>query len=174
MIERHHDGHFFEKFLELRFVELRLLNSFGGSVQACVPSFDFVDTTEASSAYFLDNGVIVEIIDFFHFDKLIPLDFDFFNILYVFRSLRQDVFLVVLDCPIFSLMNCQVHLRNRGISELSCFLFFEPMVDVEIMIERGYVMKRGFTFWFAGTGFSNRYGWLGMSLGNTCLLAHWN
>jgi hypothetical protein len=88
MIKRHHDDHFFEKFLELGFVELRLFDSFGGSVQTCVPGLDFVDTAEASAADFLENGVILKIIDFFHFDKIIPLDLDFLNILYVFHSLR--------------------------------------------------------------------------------------
>ena len=88
MIKRHHDDHFLEKFLELGFVELRLFDSFGGSVQTCVPGFDFVDTAKASAANFLENGVILKIIDFFHFDKLIPLDLDFLDILYVFHTLR--------------------------------------------------------------------------------------
>jgi hypothetical protein len=87
MIKRHQDDHFFEKFLELGFVKSRLFDSFGGSVQTCVPGFDFVDTTETSAANFLENGVILKIIDSFHFDKLIPIDFDFLDILYVLHSL---------------------------------------------------------------------------------------
>jgi len=41
------------------------------------------------------------------------------------------------------------------------------MMKVEIMIERGNIVKRCFALLFAGTRFVKGYGWLGMDLGNT-------
>ncbi len=84
VVEGHHDGHLFEEFFVFGFFELGFLDSFGGAVEACVSCFDFVDTSETAATDFLEDGVVLKIVSFFHFNELIPLDFYFLNFTEVF------------------------------------------------------------------------------------------
>jgi hypothetical protein len=133
VIERHHDNHFFEKLLEFSLVKLRFLHSFSGSVQSSVTGLDFVYTAKSSAPDFFNDCIILKVIEFFHFNKFVPLDLDFFNILQVLDCLGDGFLLVVFNNPILSLMDFIVNLRSGGI-DMRNGLLFESMMEIEVMI----------------------------------------
>ncbi len=96
------------------FFQLRLLDTFGRSVKASVTGFDFVNAAETATADLLEDWVIFEIVSFFHFNKLIPPDFDLINFSKIFDGVDGRFFMVVLDFPVFGFMGIDGDWRNVG------------------------------------------------------------
>lgn len=96
------------------FFQLRLLDTFGRPVEASVAGFDFVDAAETAAADFLEDWVILKIVSFFHFDKLIPPDFDLLNFSKIFDVIDGRLFMVVLYFPVFGLVGIDGDWRTVG------------------------------------------------------------
>lgn len=90
--------------------ELGLFDSLGGSIDACVPGLNFVNAAEPAPSDLFQHWVILQIIHFFHFNELIPPNFDLLNFSQVFYWMQSDFFLVVLDFPIFGFMSFILYL----------------------------------------------------------------
>ena len=74
MIQRLHDSHFQKKFLLLLFIKGRFLYLFGRSQYSCVFRFNLTNFPKTTSSNLPDDLVVIKIVPFLHFDKVIPFD----------------------------------------------------------------------------------------------------
>lgn len=120
----------------LCFFKLSFFDSFSCSIKSCVSGFDFMNTSETSSTNLFKYRVIFEVISFFHFNELIPFDFDFLYFLKIFDGINCGLLLIVLDFPVFGLMSLHINLRLGLLLNRLMILNFE--------LNRMNIMKMSF------------------------------
>ena len=85
MVKRLHDSHLSKKFLLLVLIQRSFFYFFGCSENSIILGSNLINSSEASSSDLFQNDVVIKVVSFFHFDKIIPFNSDllsvFFNLL---------------------------------------------------------------------------------------------
>lgn len=120
----------------LCFFQLGFFDSFSCSIKPSVSGFDFMNTSETSSTNLFEYRIIFKVISFFHFNELIPFDFDFLYFLKIFDGIDGGLLLIVLDFPVFGLMGFDINLRG--------ILLLNGLMILNFELNRVNIMKMSF------------------------------